>query len=286
VHTEAIPAPPLREVRGPRAVGAPLRAFWDLVFLLGWGEFKHNYEESRLGYLWALLTPLVLFATIYTIVVGVAQRFTGEVQYYGLGFLVSMSLYTFFARGVRGAMRSLLARGALLRKASVPASVLPLSRVLSTGFTLIAYLVILAIWIPVAGVEPTWSWLLFPVLLAWLVVITCGAAILFAGLYVLWRDITHIWPSIARAIFFTGPVIFPIEIIKQPGILWSALSFNPLAPVLVQSRHWLIGSGAPSWFGARGYGFDGLMPFGITIAIWIVGVLVFSRAVPLAAEET
>jgi hypothetical protein len=67
-------------------------------------------------------------------------------------------------------------------------------------------------------------------------------------------------------------------------ILWDGQIFNPLAPILAQARHWIITPSAPGWFEARGYGFDSFLPFIILVVFCVLGVWVFARVAPKAAE--
>jgi hypothetical protein len=59
--------------------------------------------------------------------------------------------------------------------------------------------------------------------------------------------------------------------------------FNPIAMVMQQTRHWLVGRtpGVPAWMG--GYIWL-LVPFGITIAVF-GGYWTFSRMAPEIAEQ-
>ena len=56
--------PAARIVGGPTATGNDWRRFWILAWTLATTEFKLRFFDSVLGYVWALLRPLLLFAII------------------------------------------------------------------------------------------------------------------------------------------------------------------------------------------------------------------------------
>ena len=63
--------------------------------------------------------------------------------------------------------------------------------------------------------------------------------------------------------------------------------FNPLATILQQARHWMIGGGvggaSPSTImGSKAWL---VVPAGLTVAIFVLGLWVFAREAPRIAEE-
>src|SRR5262249_29398787 len=133
-------------------------------------------------------------------------------------------------------------------------------------------------------VSPTWTWLLFVPLLALLLIFTGAMAMLLSSLYVRSRDVAQIWPSIARALFYLTPVIFPIEIIPK-GWLTTLESFNPLAPLFVQLRVWVIDPSAQTWPQYASGPFQEWFPIFLLVATCVLAVVVFSRRAWTMAEE-
>jgi ABC-2 type transport system permease protein len=99
---------------------------------------------------------------------------------------------------------------------------------------------------------------------------------------------------ISQALFFASPVIILVEDIqkKAPGVVRYYL-FNPLAALLQQARHWMIGTGAVKGHAPVGYGpaaYMGgrewlLVPGLILLAALALGYWVFRREAPRIAEE-
>jgi ABC-2 type transport system permease protein len=258
------------------------RRYWHLLWLSAVADFRRRYAGTVFGYLWTVLRPLLLFAVLYTVVTHVVFRFEGQVAFYADLLLLNIVLWQFFAEASNGSMRSLTARGGLIRKMPIPRTVMPLSVVLGTAFVLAANLAVAFAWIIVDGIDPQWTWFLLPVVLAWLIALTSGFALLLSAVYPRFRDIGQVWPTVTRIGFYTT-VLFPIEVL--PRAFQDIQSFNPLAPLFVQARVWIIDPDAPGWFDVGKSTVAELMPFALFIAVCAAGWVVFTRRAGRVAEE-
>ena len=133
------------------------------------------------------------------------------------------------------------------------------------------------------GIEPMWTWLLLPVIIAALLTITCCASLLASSLFVASRDVGQIVPLIARVLFYLTPVLFPIEALPKEWLI-KLESFNPLAPIFVEARVWLIDPNAPGWFEFV-HGVLAWVPFIVFGAVCVLGCVVFARRARYVAEE-
>jgi ABC-2 type transport system permease protein len=283
VSTEpAALSPQLEDVRGPSALGGGWHRFLQLLWLTAVADYRRRYAGSALGYLWTLLRPLLLFGVLYVVITEILGNFAG-VPNYVVMLLLNIELIQYFTEATIVATYS-LEREALIRKVTIPQVVMPLSSVLNSAFSLAGGLLIALVWIVAYGVTPMWTWLLFPLLLVALLIFTAAMAMLLSSLYVRHRDVAQVWPAIARALFFLTPVIYPIEEIPK-GWLTTLESFNPLAPIFVQIRVWVLDPNAPTWSEYADNLFQELTPFVIFAVICGLAVLVFSRRAKTMAEE-
>ena len=272
----------LAPVRGPSALGGGWRRFLQLLWLTAVADYRRRYAGSVLGYLWTLLRPLLLFGVLYVVITEILGNFAG-VKNYPVMLLLNIEMIQFFTDATIIATYSLEREG-LIRKVTIPQVVMPLSSVLDSAFSLAAGLLIAFIWILAYGVDPTGTWLLFPLLLAAFLLFTGAVSLLLSSLYVRYRDVAQIWPAIARALFYHTPVIYPIEVIPK-GWLTTLEAFNPLAPIFVQIRAWVIDPTAPGWFESADGAFVELMPLVLFVAICVGGAVVFARRARTMAEE-
>ncbi len=273
---ERVP-PPAPENAGSR------RRFWDLVLIMALTEYRRRYAGSVLGYAWALLRPLMLFAVLYIVFTRVI-RFGGSVPDYPVLLLFNITLFFFFQEGTNAGLRAFVNRGSIMRSLKVPALATPLAAILAAAFTFAASLVVAIVWVLAYGVEPTSTWLLLPVLLLDLGVITVAVGILLSVLFVSFRDVGQAWHPISRLLFYASPVIFPFDYIPA-GILRTIAATNPLSPLFVQARHWIIDPTAPTWTEATSNTFQTVAPFAVTLVLCALAAITFRHTRSRIAER-
>ena len=270
-------------VRGPSAVGGDPRRFWNLARTLAATDWKVRFYGSALGYVWSLLRPLMLFGIIYFVFSYVLEAGAG-VAHYGVILLLAMTLYFFFSEVTGSGVTSLVDRESLLRKVGFPRAVVPLSVALVAAMNLALNLVVLAIFVVASGVQPRWTWLLLPIPFALMLVFATGVAMLLSALYVRYRDVRPIWDVVLQALFYATPILYPIEaVLSRYETLAKLQLLNPLAALIQQSRHLLTGAPSP----AAVLESTALLavPLALLVLITWLGLRVFDRMAPLAAEE-
>ena len=281
----ATAVPELREVRGPSALGGGPRRFFDLLWLMSVTEFKRVYFGTVLGYLWSLIRPLALFGVLLFVFTQVF-KVGSELPHYPVLLLMGIVLFTFFQESTTAAVTSVVGQEGVVRKTQFPRLVIPLSTVLTGIFNLGLNLVIVFAFLFAFGVDPLWTWLLFPFALALLAILTAAVGMALSVLYVRFRDVAIIWAVFSQILFYATPVLYPLgpkgfedETIQQ------LLMINPLAVIFEQVRVWMVEPAAPTAVDAAG-GWLGLLPATlIFLGACAYGVWVFNRNAPRIAEE-
>ena len=265
-----------------RALLADVRRALTLIYTLAIADFRLKYLDSKLSYLWAILRPLSLFAVLYLVFTYVG-RFDDGVKNYGPYLLTSLVLWIFFAEGTGSAVRCLVNQGAVLRKLPLPHLVIPLSVVLTAAFDLAMNLTAVFAVILVAGVTPQISWLELPLLLLLLTVLVAGVAMLLSALYVRYRDVDQVWTVLRQLLFFGSPILYVGATL--PDSVERIMLANPLAAIFTQMRHALLDPQAPTAAEAIGGAELLLIPLGVIVALFALGLWVFGRESPRAAEN-
>jgi ABC-2 type transport system permease protein len=274
----------LQEVGGPSALGGGRSRFFELLWLISVTEFKKTFFGTVLGYVWSLMRPLLLFAVLLVVFTKIF-RIGSEVPHYAVLLLFNIVLFGFFQEGTGGGVTSVLAQESIVRKTQFPRLVIPLAVVLTTLFTLGLNMIVVLIFLLGSGVGPMWSWLLFPVVLLPLVILTTALAMLLSALNVRFRDVAIIWTVLATALFYGSPVLYTIDAAQIPHTLHSVLLINPLTPILEQGRVWMVDPSAPGAISAAG-GIVHLLPaIAIYVTVCVLGVWVFKREAPRIAEQ-
>jgi ABC-2 type transport system permease protein len=275
----------LHEVHGPSAIGGGLRRFVRLAWLIATTDYKLTYFGSVLGYLWSLMQPLMFFGVLYLVFAVLVSTINNGVQDFPVLLLMNIVLFTFFQLGTGTAIPSVVNREGMVRKMHFPRLVIPLASVMTAAMTLVLNLLVVMLFMLAYGVHPRLTWLLLPFLVALLFLFTCGVAMLLSALYVRYRDVAPIWSVISQALYFASPVFILIGNITlhHPGLARYYL-FNPIAMILQQARHWMVGGspGVAAWMG--GYVWL-LVPLGILFGTCLLGFWVFEREAPRIAEE-
>jgi len=280
-ETQTPAALELREVRGPSATGGGRRRFFDLLWLISATEFKKSFHGTAFGYLWSLVRPLMLFAVLLVVF---TRIFRFDVPNYPVLLLFNLVVFGLFQEGTGAAVSSVLAQEGIVRKTQFPRLVIPLSSVMVALFTMALNLIAVFIFILAYGVEPTWTWLLLPVILLLVFVLTCAVSLLLSALNVRFRDVAIIWTVAATVLLYATPIIYPIDFL-EPSFLKDVLLANPLTLIFEQARAWIIDPTAPSAVSVAGGWLNMLPAAAIYVVTCILGVWVFNREAPKIAER-
>ncbi len=192
--------------------------------------------------------------------------------------------FGFFQEVTTIATGSVVAQEGIVRKTQFPRLVIPLATVLTGLFNLGMNMIAVVVFMVAFGVGPYWTWLLFPLLLILMLILTSAVATLLSALYVRHRDVMIIWSVAVMALFYGSAVLIPITFVPE-GILRDLMLVNPLVPILVEAHHWIIDPNAPSVLEIAG-GWLGLLPAAaVFVGVCVWAVWFFDREAPRVAEE-
>lgn len=270
-------------IQGPSAFGGDVRRLAYLSWIIGLTEYRLTYFGSVLGYLWSLMRPLLLFGVLYVMFSQIVD-FGNDIPNYPVLLLMNIVLFNFFSDATTRGLTAVVERESLVRKMQFPRLVVPLSRVLSAWLNLGISLVAVFIFLLGYGVSPRASWLLLPLTVIPLALLTLCVSMLLSALYVRYRDMAPIWAVFSTVLFYGSPVLYAID--KVPGGYreWM-LRINPISDLLEQTRKWIIDGGAPGAAAGAGGGLWVLMPIGIAVAVCAFSVWLFDRDAPRIAER-
>lgn len=199
----------------------------ELIWALALKELRVRYKRSVLGFLWALLNPLLMMIVL-SLVFGTIMRFS--IDHYAI-FLLSMLLpWTFFTQALSYSVESVVGNADLLKKIRIAKLVFPVSAVLSNIINFLLSLIPLALLVVVLRFPLHWTWVYLPIPMLGLFLFTLGTAFFFAAINVFFRDITHIVQIILSAWFYFSPIIYSLDFIPAKH-RW-LFKFNPMLYVL------------------------------------------------------
>jgi len=271
-------------VRGPSALGGDWRRTAQLTVAIARNDFKLRFFGSALGYVWQLMRPLLLFAVLYVVFTQIVL--VSDTPQFPVALLLGIVLFTFFAEATSGAVTCVIDRENLVRKIHFPRIVVPLAVVLTAHFNLLLNLVVVFIFALASGITPGIVWIaLLPMVLV-LGLFATGLAMLLSALYVRYRDVQPIWEVALQVTFYGSLILVPYEIIREKSAtLASGLLANPLAAVLQEARHLVIDPAYVNVADAMGGAPRLVVPLGIAVGTFLLGLWVFNREAPRIAEE-
>lgn len=247
-------------------------------------DFKLRYQGSMLGYLWAVIRPLLMFGILYVVFAKIL-RF-GGVPHFPVYLLCGTVLWSFFTECTSQGIQAIVARGDLLRKISFPKYIVVISATATAVINLLINLGVVTIFAIISGVTPHLGWFLVPLFVLELYLLSLGISLLLGAINVRFRDIASIWEVLSQALFYAVPIIYPITMVSEHSVgIAKLMLLNPIAQVIQDIRFYLITSQTTTTWNFLGYPLFGLIPILIVASVLLLGSLYFSRHSKKFAEE-
>lgn len=251
-------------------------------------DFKLRYQGSALGYFWAILRPLLMFAILY-VVFAKLLNFGNGIPHYPVYLLTGTVLWNFFTECTGQGINAIIVRGDLLRKISFPKWIIVVSATATALINLSINIGVIIIFALINGVMPSFRWLLVLPLILELYALALGISFLLGAINVKYRDITSIWDVLIQALFYAIPIIYPLTMVLNAGSRFGhfaaqIICLNPIAQVIQDVRYNLITDATITTWSIV----DGLacaIPILIVVLTLVLAALFFRRRSKYFAEE-
>lgn len=248
-------------------------------------DFKLRYQGSVLGYLWALLRPMMLFAILY-IVFAKLLKIGNDIPHYPVYLLCGTTMWSFFTECTSQGIQAVVSRGDLLRKISFPKYIVVVSATLTAVINMLINLVVIIIFALINGVTPSWSWFLAIPAIFELYILSLGVAFLLGAINVKYRDITSIWEVLIQALFYAVPIIYPISMVANTSELAAkVILLNPISQAIQDIRYALITHETITTWNYIDNPIIALIPIAIIFAVLAFGAYTFRKKSKFFAEE-
>lgn len=216
-----------------------LYRFRDLLWSWSARTIRGRYQQSVLGWLWAIIQPVtsvLIFTVIFTMFIPVD---TGGVPYILFSY-TAMVPWTLLSAALTDMSNSLVFNMNLVTKIYFPREILPLAALLARmlDFAIAAALlaVLVLIYQPAVSLP---GLLLLPVVLAVQLALIVGLGLALAALNVFYRDVQPFLALGLQLWFYASPIIYPITSVPdwlQPYYF----AVNPMAGILESYRNILL----------------------------------------------
>lgn len=204
-------------------------------------DIKIKYRKSYLGVLWSLLNPLMMMIVMTTIF---STFFKSSIKNFPVYLLSGQVMVMYFSEATNQAMVSIISNAPLIRKIYIPKYLLCLSKIISSGVSLLSSFMALLIVCIITGVKLDYMifFSVFPML--YLMFFALGIGYIIATMAVFFRDIVHIYGVIILMWSYFTPTFYPIEIL--PENLQNIILYNPLAVFSLMMRDIVLYNKFPS----------------------------------------
>ncbi|GMV95225.1 MAG: transport permease protein [Candidatus Hydrogenedentota bacterium] len=259
---------------------------WDLV----WKDLRARYRNTIMGFVWAVLQPLMLML-ILTFVFSVI--FPGKVEGVDGGsdhpfhvtLLCGLIFWQFFATSLGRCTNSLLDNHDLVKKVYFPREVVPIAAMGNAVVNLLIGFVVLLIIHLLAGGSLGLGIVWLPIVFAVQFTLVLGLALLCSSLNVYYRDVAYMVDVVLTLGFYATPLFYPLAFVRDwaAGVgsygqpLLTLYMMNPMVGFVEAYRQCIL---------------DGVMP-DLALLAWpaicaavflIAGAVVFRRNAPVLAD--
>jgi ABC-2 type transport system permease protein len=246
-------------------------------------DFKLRYQGSVLGYAWSLLKPILLFIILYVVFVYFLKIGQG-VEHFPVYLLLGIVLWNFFVEMTTQSLGSIVGRGDLIRKIKISRWIIVFSSSISALINLGINLVVVLAFALFNGVHLTPSAFLVLVSILQIYIFSLGVSFFLAALYVKFRDVMYIWEVVLQAGFYATPIIYPLSLVTI-DFVQKLLLLNPMAQAVQDARYNLVTHQALTAQQLNGDTILIIIPYVITILVFIFGISYFRKQSKTFAED-
>ncbi|HQQ93008.1 MAG TPA: ABC transporter permease [Bacteroidia bacterium] len=260
------------EIRPRTKLSIGLRELWtyrELFYIFTLRDIKVKYKQTILGFLWAVLQPMLLALTFSYFLGKAIASYTNLSMSYELFAFSGLVLWGIFSTGLNNAGNSMVSNANIIKKIYFPRLIIPVSAVCVGLFDFImAFLVFLMYCFMNQVPFFARSLVLIPLSVFLACVATLGSGALLAALNVKYRDFRYIIPFLVQFVLFLSPVIYPLRISPNP-VLQALISLNPMTAPLELFR--------ASFSAQELYTGPIYISIASSIALFITGILYFRK---------
>jgi len=219
-----------------------IRHFRTLIWQYIRRDFVASYKGTVLGVAWKFILPLVPMSVyIWLHVLGVFQGDVGMPR--AIYVVVGLTFWELWAGSLQLSLNRLQAEANLIKKVRVPLIIVYLTGLGQLLFDTLVRLVLLIALLLVFSIQPSWTWLLLPVLAMPLLLLGMGLGILLSFFAVFTQDVRNIVTILVRYGMFVSAVIFPLP---MDGVVGSIVLANPMYHLVNESRLILVHGSLPN----------------------------------------
>lgn len=240
-----------------------LKEYRDLFFFLIFRDIKVLYAQTVLGFMWALLNPLIQIA-IFTIIFGGVAKIETDGIPYMLFVTVAIIPWTYMSNAMSTASSSLVSGQGMLGKIYFPRLIFPVTPILAKLVDFVISIVLIGAVMAYFKVWPGMNLIYLPLFFLMMIAVPLGASLWLSALAIRYRDVKFAMPFFIRMLIYSAPIVYTASAIPDQWRFYYSL--NPIVGVIEGYRATLLGLPIPWEF---------IVPGMVTSALLVVGGLLY-----------
>lgn len=222
------------------------KEFWEkreLLYVLISMSIRSKYRQRALGFLWAIIHPLIYLVLFTVIFGGMANIKTGE-QPYPLFALAALLPWQYFTRLVTEITSSLVSGIGVISKIYVPRLTMLLVPCGGAFLDFIIGMILLAALLVFYGTVPSLATLAtFPIFFFLSTLLAISIGLWVSVINVTFRDVGTVMPVLMQVLFYATPIVYPIEMV--PDRFKDFYEMSPLTVIIQGFRYSFLGGDMP-----------------------------------------
>jgi lipopolysaccharide transport system permease protein/teichoic acid transport system permease protein len=204
---------------------------------------KAEHRNSYLGYFWWLLDPLLNIAVYYFLVVIILDRGGPD---FAVFLVIGLVVWRWISSSINTSANSILRYSSIINQVYLPKFIFPLSFSITQLVNFLFGVIVIAIFLSLNGVWPSWHVVLLPVMImiTFTFLLAIGSLLGFFTVFV--RDIDNLLSHVIRIFFYASPIIW--EGGRLPPEYGWAVAINPIAHLVTGFRDVLMYHKIPDFF--------------------------------------
>ncbi len=248
-----------------------------LVWNLAIKDIKVRYRSPMLGFLWAIIIPLVT-VLIYKFIFSTILKTQIENYPFFIYLMTAIFPWTYFSASINDAVGCILNNRDLIKKTYFPRQIIPVSVVLANLLNFLPALIVMLLFLFFFRIKFTILILLLPVIILLQTLLTIGLALILASLQIIMRDIRYIVELLLMAWLFLSPAFYSLEAVANfSKIFFKFYLLNPFVGLFNLYRiAFLKGYAKTLPPEVNVFGLS-VWTFIVSIAIFFLGFLIFKK---------
>lgn len=254
---------PLPALLSPAHLIRTITSHGDLIRQFALRYFHARYRGTQLGFLWALVFPLLTLA-IYMFLFNVIMApkiSTGNPQsqsQFAVALFCKITVFAMFSESVVRSCGLVLDNPNYVTKVVFPLEILPVSSLLSSLLFSSFGLSLVLIGRAVFYHGMPWTVVLLPLVILPVILMSLGLSWFLSSLTVFVRDVGNLTVVIiSQFLLFLTPIFFTLDNVPEP---WRSIAgLNPLAPVVSGAASVVVDGVVPPWQGLLAASVFGLL---------------------------